>query len=68
MKINEGRTPEQAEKYFNEGRTMYRNREDSIMSEVYSNALEWKKKHVPKEEWGQYPIVDIAISLIHGTL
>lgn len=68
MKINEGRTPEQAEKYFNEGRTMYRNRIDPVMSEVYAKALEWKQSNIKKDDWSKYPIVDISIALIHGTL
>lgn len=68
MKILDGRTPIQAEKYFNEGRTMSRNIYDPIMSEVYAKALEWKKKNVAQDEWGFYPIQEVAMSLIHGTL
>ena len=68
MMINENRTPEQALRYFQDGRTQFYNRVDPLMSEVYSNALEWKKKNVSKEDWNKYSLKDICESMILGQL
>ena len=68
MKILENKTPQEAEKYFNEGRTIYRDRVCPLMSEIYSKSLEWKKKNVKPEQWKSYPIHEVAISLIYGSL
>ncbi len=68
LKILESRTHEQAVNYFNTGREQYRNITDPIMLEVYSTALEWKFKNVPFNKWSDFPIQDIAVSLILGEL
>lgn len=68
MIINENRTPEEALRYFNNGRTQFYDIVDPLISEVYSNALDWKKRNLSKEDWNKYSLKDICESLILGQL
>ena len=68
MKITEGKTKDQALKYFEEGRTMHRYIPDKAMNEVYAKAMIWKRNNVPKGQWGDYPLHEVCVSLILGEL
>ena len=68
LKILENRTVDEALEYFNKGRTQWSHITDPSMSEVYGLALEWKFKNIKFNDWKNYPIQDIAISIITGEL
>lgn len=68
MKINKNRTTEQALKYFEDGATMHRSIDDPIMTEVWAEASVWKIKNVAYNQRKDYPLIEVARSLIMGEL
>lgn len=69
MKILQNRTIDQALSYWDEHVNLFPSANgNQIISEVYGTALEWKMKNCIGDNWRQYPINDVCISLIRGEL
>lgn len=68
MKILENRTQEQAADYFSKYIANLPYKFDSEISEVYAQALKWKRQNVSREQWKDYPIKEVCLSLIYGEL
>jgi len=68
MKILENRTPEQASDYFIKYVANLPYEFNHEISEVYAEAIKWKRKNVSREQWNDYPIREVCLSLIYGEL
>ncbi len=66
MKIQEGRTKEQALEVFERHCANQRYTESVEISEVFGAALKWKMANVPKDQWRDYPIKQVCITILAG--
>lgn len=68
LQILKGKTPEQAVKYFEDFVNDFPYTVNPVISEVYAEALLWKKNKLGLDMWGGYKLREVAISLILGEL
>jgi len=64
--ILQNRTPIEALKFFDDAINHFSGIIDIEISDVYTAALDWKKKNCLNKKWGDYPVNDICRALIEG--